>query len=451
VIHRRCIQLSSFPSPFEWCLSGNFLRETQEPALQCDHRMHLRIWPTVGLSFLILLSLVPCFAWLIDRENSQLDRRTAAAQQNYQQATAAAGAIRTELYRLELSPATLPTTELESLRRETDGHLNRLQQSLDKSQKHNLTALETGLNSYFDAMKQGEGNLPEVLELISKMDSFNEANLAAEQRQVDLQQKSLRHFSQLATAVVVLLGVFIALISTVYFRRLESASQRERVRAETAEYELRRLSNQLVKVQEEERKSISRELHDEIGQMLTGLRMELGSLSRAAGSPAFEERLSSAKKLAEESLRSIRNLALLLRPSMLDDLGLEPALRWQAKEFSLLSGTPATVEVQGQLDGLPEAIRICLYRVIQEALTNCMKYASATRVTIAIGHEIDLVTASVTDNGKGFQQNRRAGPGLGLVGMEERVRALQGRLTISSEVGRGTTIQLSLPVIPALS
>jgi two-component system sensor histidine kinase DegS len=80
-----------------------------------------------------------------------------------------------------------------------------------------------------------------------------------------------------------------------------------------------------------------------------------------------------------------------------------------------------------------------------------MKYASATRVTIAIGHEIDLVTASVTDNGKGFQQNRRAGPGLGLVGMEERVRALQGRLTISSEVGRGTTIQLSLPVIPALS
>jgi signal transduction histidine kinase len=235
----------------------------------------------------------------------------------------------------------------------------------------------------------------EVLHLVAQIDSLNEASLAMEQQQIDSQQHSLSNFSLIATATLVLLGLFVAAASTIYLARLEAASEREKLRAESAEYELRRLSNQLVKIQEEERKSISRELHDEIGQMLTGLRMELGSLSNTAA-PGFEERLDSAKKLAEESLRSIRNLALLLRPSMLDDLGLEPALRWQAKEFSRRSGTPVTVEIEGKLDGLPEAVRICLYRVIQEALTNCMKHASATRVTVSVCREADLISASVS-------------------------------------------------------
>jgi signal transduction histidine kinase len=228
---------------------------------------------------------------------------------------------------------------------------------------------------------------------------------------------------------------------------LERVSEKEQIRAETAEYELRRLSNQLVRVQEDERKIISRELHDEVGQILTGLRMELGSLSRAEADGAFRERLDSVKRLAEDALRAVRNLALLLRPSMLDDLGLEPALRWQAKEFSRRYGIPVSLKIEGRIDTLPETVRICLYRAIQEALTNCMKHAQANRISVLVTRQEDLVSASVQDNGKGFDARSLHTQGLGLVGMEERVRALQGQFTVSSQPGKGTLISLALPLV----
>src|SRR6185437_563724 len=199
---------------------------------------------------------------------------------------------------------------------------------------------------------------------------------------------------------------------------------------------------------EDERKTISRELHDEVGQILTGLRMELGSLWRGEADAAFRERLDSVKGLAEETLRSVRNLALLLRPSMLDDLGLGAALRWQAKEFSARSGIPVSIDIEGEVNSLPEAFRICLYRAIQEALTNCLRHAEANRVTIAIVQEKDLVSASIQDNGRGFETSSLRTRGLGLVGMEERVRALQGELTVSSRPGFGTLIRIELPLVP---
>jgi signal transduction histidine kinase len=226
--------------------------------------------------------------------------------------------------------------------------------------------------------------------------------------------------------------------------RLDKVSEAERKRAEKAEQELRRLSNQLVRVQEEERKTISRELHDEVGQLLTGLRMELGTLSHYEPDDEFRKRLESVKGLAEEALRSVRNLALLVRPSMLDDLGLEPALQWQAKEFSRRCGVPVSVNIEGKLDNLPEALRLCLYRAIQEAMTNCGKHADASRVTVIVKQDDARVIASVQDDGRGFDALLQT-PGLGLMGMTERVRALQGRMSVASEPGRGTLISLELP------
>jgi signal transduction histidine kinase len=182
---------------------------------------------------------------------------------------------------------------------------------------------------------------------------------------------------------------------------------------------------------------------------LTGLRMELGSLARGEADGAFRDRLESVKRLAEDALRSVRNLALLLRPSMLDDLGLEPALRWQAKEFFRRSGTAASVQVHGNIDSLPENVRICVYRAVQEALTNCSKHAEASRVTVTVRQEEDQISVSVQDNGKGFDPQHLLTNGIGLAGMEERVRALQGRLTISSEPGKGTLVALTLPMLTA--
>src|SRR6185295_9084320 len=167
---------------------------------------------------------------------------------------------------------------------------------------------------------------------------------------------------------------------------LERRSKEENARIRAAEDELRRLSNQLVKTQEEERKNLSRELHDEVGQMLTALRMELGRAERAqaVGSPAFAVTISESKTLIDKMMRLVRDLAMGLRPSMLDDLGLEPALAWQAREFSRRYNVPVDLKVDGDLDDLPDPHRTCIYRVVQEALTNCAKHSSATAIDIVV-------------------------------------------------------------------
>ena len=296
-------------------------------------------------------------------------------------------------------------------------------------------------------------NQPErVLDLAGRIDALNQASLAREEQESEGQQTKLREFAIAATLMLLLLECAIAIFSTAYMFRLDKVSEAERKRAEKAEQELRRLSNQLVRVQEEERKTISRELHDEVGQILTGLRMELGTLSHYNPDEEFRQRLESVKRLAEEALRSVRNLALLVRPSMLDDLGLEPALHWQAKEFSRRCGIPVSLNIEGKLDNLPEALRLCLYRAIQEAMTNCGKHADASRVTVIVKQDEARVIASVHDDGQRIRcaaQNS----GLGLLGMTERVRALQGRMSVSSEPGPGTMISLELPATldPSLS
>ncbi len=153
-----------------------------------------------------------------------------------------------------------------------------------------------------------------MLDLAGQIDSLNQASLAHEEEEIEAQQTKLREFAIAATLTLLLLECVVAVFSTAYMARLDNVSQAERNRAEKAEQELRRLSNQLVRVQEEERKTISQELHDEVGQLLTGLRMELGTLSNSDPDEEFQERLASVKQLAEACLRSVRDLALLVRP-----------------------------------------------------------------------------------------------------------------------------------------
>lgn len=420
--------------------------------------MRIRIWPFVGTCFLVLLLLAPLFAWLVSREATQIDARTREAHRAYQSADDAITEIRSGIYRAapvfreaKARDDAAALQQLAEIRAGAAREIATLTALLDATQHAQLVALRRGLDEYWTSTSDRGGQPEEVLQLAERIDSLNEANLSLEERQIERQQRILRQFVRGAGALLLLLGLGIAVASTAYLAKLEKLSEEEKTRAEKAEYELRRLSNQLVRVQEDERRTISRELHDEIGQILTGLRMELGSLSRGEANDGFRERLESVKRLAEDALRSVRNLALLLRPSMLDDLGLEPALRWQAKEFSRRSGIPVSVDIQGNINSLPETVRICLYRAIQEALTNCIKHAGASRVAVTLKHDEDLVSALVQDNGKGFDAHHLRTQGLGLVGMEERVRALQGRLTISSEPGQGTSVSLALPVLTGYS
>src|SRR5687767_5695005 len=193
---------------------------------------------------------------------------------------------------------------------------------------------------------------------------------------------------------------------------------------------MRQLSQQLVKTQEAERKSLSRELHDHVGQMLTALRMELGTAERSRGAAGqqFAQAITESKHLSETMMRTVRDLAMGLRPSMLDDFGLQPALEWLVRDFSRRSRLEASVTVSGGLEGLPDSHRTCVFRAVQEALTNCVRHSGASRVTVDVTSGPRDLTVTVRDNGVGIPANR--GKGLGLRGLEERAKELSGTVTI---------------------
>jgi signal transduction histidine kinase len=172
--------------------------------------------------------------------------------------------------------------------------------------------------------------------------------------------------------------------------------------------------------------------------------METESAECAEPPVEIRQHLDSIKGLAEKTVSQVRDLALLLRPSMLDDLGLAPALNWHARETSKRTGLHVAVSADEAIDDLPDEHRTCIYRLVQEAVNNAVRHANARRVEVAVRKEHDGVSVTVRDDGAGF--DTRFLRGLGLLGMEERVRRLGGRLKISSEPGRGTQVQATLPV-----
>ena len=149
------------------------------------------------------------------------------------------------------------------------------------------------------------------------------------------------------------------------------------------------LSQRLVAAQEQERKSISRELHDEVGQTLNALLVDAGNLQKRIPESDTQSRelLNSIQRLADTSVNEIRDIALLLRPSMLDDLGLTAAIQWQAREVSRRTGLAVKVSAEAEADDLPEGLSICLYRVAQEALQNIARHAQAKTVHIELKQE----------------------------------------------------------------
>ncbi len=286
-----------------------------------------------------------------------------------------------------------------------------------------------------------------VLAIASEIEDLNNANHAIQRAEVTRRQEAFR--SELGRLIwgSLFLGLVVALTAVIRLRVLERRSENEREVAEEAEHLMRQLSHQLVATQEEERKNLSRELHDHVGQMLTALRMELGRIDRLRSSA--DSRVAGAvaecRQLVDNMVRTVRDLALGLRPSMLDDFGLQPALEWHVRDFGRRFGVPVELTVDGDFDLLPEQHRTCVYRSVQEALTNCVRHARASHIAVSVSRQADSLAVSVTDDGVGFNPAQRAG-GLGLRGIEERVRDLHGVLSIKSAAGAGTTLTLKVPL-----
>jgi signal transduction histidine kinase len=165
----------------------------------------------------------------------------------------------------------------------------------------------------------------------------------------------------------------------------------------------------------------------------------------------FTDHMQEAKSVAEQALRAVRDLAVGLRPSVLD-LGLLPALQWQARYFSKRSGIPVTVHADGSFVNLSEEHKTCVYRVVQETLTNCARHAGATKAEVTLRETAGALEVTVRDDGRGFDTREARQGGLGLLGIEERVRELGGALHIESEPGHGSTLRVrfTLPeAVPA--
>lgn len=287
-----------------------------------------------------------------------------------------------------------------------------------------------------------------ILAIAQEIEELNNANLDAQRGEVTLRQAAFRADLFRLLRRTVLLGVIVALVAVFRLRLLEQRSEKQRAIAEAAEQQMRQLSQRLVATQEEERKSLSRELHDHVAQVLTALRMELGQIERGSRLLA-DSRLASAitecRRLVDQMFHTVRDLALGLRPSMLDDFGLQPALEWHVRDITRRSGIDIELRVKGDLDALPDVHRTCVFRVIQEALTNCVRHSKARVVHVDVEGRVDRVDVSVSDDGIGIDVARRY-EGLGLRGIEERVKELHGSVTIVGTQSRGTRLTLSLPV-----
>lgn len=275
-----------------------------------------------------------------------------------------------------------------------------------------------------------------ALTIAREIEELNNANLAAQQQEVARRQSAVRDELRRRLWQTVLLGLVVSMIVVWRLRVLEK-------RSDQAEHQMRELSQQLVNAQEEERKHLSRELHDHVAQVLTGLRMELGRIERL--SPPVASVVSECKSLVDEIFLTVRSLALGLRPSMLDDLGLQAALEWHVRDFMSRYAIKVDLKMAGDFDRLPESHRTCVYRVVQEALTNCARHADAHNIAVDVKTKDRELQLSVSDDGVGLNPAHR-GRGLGLIGIDERVKELHGTVIISPDGARGTTVAVRLPL-----
>ena len=233
--------------------------------------------------------------------------------------------------------------------------------------------------------------------------------------------------------------LFIAYMST---RVTQQTKQLTRSREQ-----LKSMSQRLLEVQEEERRYLARELHDEMGQNLTLLKLMLDmALSRA--SPANSSTLPEAVRLVDDLISRVRRLSLDLRPPILDDLGLIPGLLWLFERRESTLGVRVDFHVHGMEERLPSELEGTLYRITQEALTNAARHAGTREITVNLRRHVSKVSLEVVDRGTGFDidavlSERRSS---GLTGMQERTALLGGTLIIDSEPGRGTSITAEFPI-----
>ena len=315
----------------------------------------------------------------------------------------------------------------------------------DRSQQEMLAQLDAlrrlfARNEVLDSMEM------EILRQSDQLREWNNQQLRLTDRDMVVQFAELQAGLTRSIALALTSGFLLIGAGMLYILRLESQIRTRYGEVARSRGELEQLSAALVDAQETERRNISRELHDEVGQTLGALLVDAGRLSAALPDtqPEIREQVSHMKSVAERAVQSVRNLALLLRPGMLDDLGLVAALEWQGREVSRSSTVEVDVQSQNVAEDLPDDYKVTIYRLVQEALNNAVRHAGARNARVRVAQADHRIDVTVIDDGRGFDPKRQRG--LGILGMEERVRRLGGTLAIDSRPGQGTTVRAELPI-----
>jgi signal transduction histidine kinase len=222
---------------------------------------------------------------------------------------------------------------------------------------------------------------------------------------------------------------------------------RKTERLRESEEKLRRLAAHLISVREEERAHIAREIHDELGQVLTGLKMEVGWLAKRLNEAALVEKTDSMAKLIDSTVQTVRKIATGLRPEMLDDMGLVAAVGWQVKEFQKRTGIRCRAKLPPETAKIDIDLSTTMFRIFQEILTNVARHSRATRVDIDLAIDPERVSLEVMDNGVGIAEADRHGrKSLGLLGMHERALLFGGEVRITGTAGHGTRVSVAIPI-----
>jgi len=282
---------------------------------------------------------------------------------------------------------------------------------------------------------------------LSAFSLIEELRNEGRQELVLAQNRYLGERAAATRTLVSLLAASLAVGLAVAFFSLRSATRVERER-QLHSLELETLSARLLEIQEEERRSLSRELHDEVGQSLTALRMEISHAMSMLPDSDARTRLARAREVAERTVSMVRDISLLLRPSLLDDLGLGAALQWQLEDFGRRSGIVTEFEGAELGEDLSDAAKTCIFRIAQEALHNCEKYSRASLVRVILVQDEHTLTLEVQDDGVGFPISERGLPsqGTGILGIKERAQKLGGTLSLESRPNAGTRIVVRLPI-----
>ncbi len=360
-------------------------------------------------------------------------------------------------------------SNLEAVRARMEAALDSYGHQVTPAESHHFTELRTELLEYWKTLapaldwspddRQRLGYLflrdevfprrQSMLAIAGQIGVINEQQLTAGNDQAAALLSRFQTRLLLTLVLALAIGLGMALFSSRKILRLEDQARQRYQEATDARSQLTDLSARLVQAQETERRALSRELHDEVGQSLSAVLVELRNLSLGLSSRSGEQlhtHVETIRELVENTVRTVRNMSLLLRPSMLDDLGLIPALKWQARETSKRTKMDVSVAAEIDSDDLPDEYKTCIYRVVQEALHNCARHSDASSVRIRFAQRADRVTLMIQDDGRGFDSANVKG--LGLLGINERVARLGGKCEIQSKPGMGTTIAVELPFAP---